>query len=199
MPIFSNLVPDNTVNILDKYNIIIIMQSLLDLIHLNMSQNNNQISGIDSIENIGQVWITGISRKLWALVTASVFELSGCNDSTENVITSNNSLGQWRSFNTIVLHQDLIDWYVWLILKEKPGANEDSVREIVKNKLAGLTAQEPFFLRAVLESDIISDGDKLGMYIGVRNESDPGERYPHDYHMYLIKKTEQIRSKVNYK
>ena len=100
-------------------------------------------------------------------------------------------MSQWS--NTLP-NQDLLDWYIALILKERPDANVDTVSESVRKKVIGFTSQEPFFLRAVLENSTLSDGEKLGMYIGVHTDRDGGERYPMDYHMRLIKKTWELRA-----
>lgn len=90
------------------------------------------------------------------------------------------------------IDQDLIDWFTSLILEIQPGAQSDRVFESVQNKINGLIAQEPFFLRAVLANERLSPSDKVSKYIGVHTKWDTADRYPEKYHQDLKKQTSML-------
>jgi len=91
-------------------------------------------------------------------------------------------------------YPELFDGFVTLILEVNPNSDAHRVRESVRTKIDGLTAQEPFYLTAVLGSDQLTSSEKVWMYIWVNSPMDGGVRYPEDYHAYLRKQTDRLKS-----
>jgi hypothetical protein len=100
--------------------------------------------------------------------------------------------------NTYIRHLDnpvIIDWFTNLILKVLPNKNPDLVRKNVSEKVDWLIQFEPFYLRTILESEHLSDGDKVGRYIGVKTDKDGWDRYPSDYDKSLYHQTRELWDK----
>ena len=89
----------------------------------------------------------------------------------------------------------LIDWFTNLILTVLPDKNPDLIRKSVSEKVSWLMWFEPFYLRTILESEHLSDGDKVGRYIGVKTDKDGWDRYPSDYDKSLYQQTREMWDK----
>ncbi len=86
--------------------------------------------------------------------------------------------------NPDIGYWDLIEWYINLIAEVNPAKNSEQVRKAVERKISLLQTEEPHYLRAVLQSDL-SPSEKVGRFTAIRDGLEPGERYPHKYHMSL--------------
>ena len=87
-------------------------------------------------------------------------------------------------------HSDLADEMVAIIWRIGTGRTPENIRALVYTKVAGLTAQEPFYLRSVLNNPELDDFQKAGAFTGLRTWIPGQPRYPEDYHMSLKKNTQ---------